>query len=687
MASKFLEYIKAYNADFEPRKEQLEMMDSVDTLIESDTHNALIAEAATGTGKTLASLLPLLVNKVPRIIYCTPNVLLINEIMKKDIPTLIEKLFPDLTATGLIGKDRFCCINRFDEQYPHQKTLKDQALSGEWNQTRDTYKGDIEISDALWQEIKFRGDFCKKDNCPYASNCQYIKMRKEAQDSQLLVTSYSMLFALLESDNELLGNIEDCVFIFDEAHQLPELVKASLQRSFQLSRICKCFESEQFDTWKENTLQLYPNFVEIFESLDNSLDEIIDKIYDFEQTLSIKLSEQSGDIYQSNPVNVSLRLDKHAEPKQELVNLFEDLSNLCGFFNDLLESFREDNSNASHNEVMDKASYYVYLLEQAIGVHELALKRDFEPVDWTKLESKEYSSLVSYEAAPLRLSPFFDQFADSKCIFMSGTLTSLGKLDFFMSELGLKKEIWKPQKLILKSPFNLTKQGELKVYDSLGCPSDEDYIAKLVEALPEMLTDTKAGLMLFNSYKQVNDLEEEMRWRDEFNGITFRFQGEDSRERLIDEHKDDVRNGRVSVLVGLASFGTGLDLPAELLDTVIIGALPFKAVNDPIIAAKCEQMEQRGQNSFYGYTLPCASNTLTQYAGRLIRTSQCRGKVLITDGRILSKKYGTSLLTYLPDFNGKTKYLVANKALCGGRKSRKTSGEAALQSREKVTVF
>ncbi len=689
MTSIFLDYIKTYNPKFEPRKEQLELMDSIDSLLQSTEHNALIAEAATGTGKTLGALLPVLKSGAKRVFYCTPNVMLINSLLSKDIPRLKETLFPDLTAIGLIGKDRFVCLNKINDQYPNQKSLKDDALNGDWNQIRDTYQGKIEISDELWNDIKYRGDQCRIESCPYADKCAYVKMRKAAQSSQLVVTTYAMLFALLDSDSELIGNIEDAVFIFDEAHQLPELITSSLQKSFQLSRICKCFEADTFDEWKTNVLNIYPNYNEIITSLDSSIDKLIDSIYDFEQSLSIRLSEQSDDLYQSNSISLSLRLDKHPEPKAELADLYGDIHELYEFFNEVQEVFKEDNANGSHSKLMDKVSYYIYLLEQAVGVHELSKKGDYKPVDWTALDTREFASLVTYEAAPMRLEPFFDQFKTAKSIFMSGTLVALGKLDFFMKQMGLHNdEVWQPIKVILKSPFDLNNQGTLIVDDSIGSPSDDDYIAKFANTLPELLSDTQAGLILLNSYNQVNKLEEEMRWNDDLKGISFKFQGDDSRERLLDAHKADIEGGQKSVLIGLSSFGTGLDLPAELLDTVIIGALPFKAVNDPINSAKAEQVEKSGKNSFYHYTLPIASNTLTQYCGRLIRTSECRGKIIITDNRIVTKKYGSSLLSHLPDFAGKSKCVVANKALSGSRRrNRKPSQETMPTELPKEIVF
>lgn len=663
--------LQTFNPKFEPRTAQLELMNGIDTLLKTDQQNGLLVEAPTGTGKSLGSLIPLLQNNVSRIFYVTPNVLLINELMSHDIPALRERLFPDLSAVGLIGKDRFFCPNKTSDEFSHQKQLREDFLTGEWNGVRDTYRGSLTISDEFWKEVKYTTSSCKKENCPYFEQCTYMKMRKEAATSQVLVTTYSMLFSLLESDSDILGDLSDCCIVFDEAHQLPELIKNTLHRSFALSRICKKFETDKFLSWQEDVFETYPDYKEIFASINNNIDLLIDQIYDFEELLTLKLSEQVDDVYADSVSSISLLLDKQDEPKKMLSEIMTLLTELRDFFFELGEIFKEDNVQGSHSKIMDNCNYYHYLLEQAVGVYELARNADYLAVDWTSLESTEFGSYVTYESAPLNLLPFFEQFSTSKCIFMSGTLTTFGDFQLFKNEIGLDNdEFWSINEMVLTSPFALERQAELVVDESVGNPREPDYIVKLSERLPELVKDMKAGLILFNSHKQLREFEEEVRYNYELEGIFFKMQGSDSRENLVDSHKVDTDKGRISCLVGVSSFGVGLDLPKHYLDTVLIASLPFKAVNDPYLTAKLARIEAKRGNSFSQYTLPMASQTLTQYAGRLIRTSECKGSVIITDDRIVKAKYGGSLLTHLPNFGNKQRCIARNKALSG--KQRRT---------------
>jgi ATP-dependent DNA helicase DinG len=664
MNNQNLDLLKQFEPTFEPRTAQLTMMDTIDTALNSESINGALIEAKTGTGKTVGSLISNLKARKPNQVvwYVTPNVLLINEIAERTVPQLQKTIFPDLTATALIGKDRYVCINRLNEQYKAQADMKIAVLENSWNGVRDNYTG-VELTDNLWREVKFRSDYCK-DNCKYSAQCPYIQSKTSMKNSQLIITTYAMLFSLLElrdSEHDQMGSLENIRFIFDEAHQIPELIKNHTHKSFELSRLCGAFESKKHDDWCAKLIETYPSYDSTVDGLNASIDTILDGIYDYEQLVTDIMYKQSDASNESSTgsMNNTVRLDQFPEIKESINTIIQQFMELRDFFAELMDVMKEDNDQGSHSSLMDQCSYYVYLLNLALDVHSI-MERKNTPVAWGQLDQLEDRSLISLQAVPLHFDDFLQSVKVAKTTFMSATLQKMGSFDWFIEELGLKH--WRMEKLVTSSPFKLNEQAHLHVIDSIGSPRDQDYMLKLVESLNLILSKGKSALFLFNSHKQVLELEEELRYCTYDHGFDFKFQTtSSSRENLIRAHKADVDAGRLSAIVGVASFGIGLDLPGYL-EIIVVGSLPFKSHKDPYFEAKSEYLEKRNINPFNAVSLPDTSLILNQWVGRLVRTSSCKGHIFITDERIVKKYYGEKLLSHLPDFGGKASCLMLQKS-------------------------
>ncbi|WP_277869340.1 helicase C-terminal domain-containing protein, partial [Vibrio sp. 10N.261.46.E8] len=235
-------------------------------------------------------------------------------------------------------------------------------------------------------------------------------------------------------------------------------------------------------------------------------------------------------------------------------------------------------------------------------------------------------------------------------VVTSATMTSLNSFDRFMLETGLMKGDG-TQYFRVRSPFDYQNQGKLIVPDMQVDPStanEEKHTKEIVHYVTQMGSKHKAGLVLFTSYRQLNRFAEmvspELR-------KDMLIQGEDTRPNLIRRHKQRVDDNKRSFLVGVASLGEGLDLPQEYLTAVAIAKIPFGNFKEPIDEAEGEFIKSRGGNPFYEQSLPEASAKLVQQVGRLIRSADCSGEVLIFDRRLTTKKYGVALLDSLPPFN------------------------------------
>lgn len=212
------------------------------------------------------------------------------------------------------------------------------------------------------------------------------------------------------------------------------------------------------------------------------------------------------------------------------------------------------------------------------------------------------------------------------------------------------------QFLALASPFNYAEQAELIVPKMKNEPQAPQFTDELVEKIPNIIEQGKSNLVLFSSYWQMNKVADELRAKFSLKGWHLQIQGEKSRSEILNKHKTLTQGGKTSVLFGTGSFSEGLDLPGELLENLVITKIPFAVPTSPIEQAHAEYIESKGGNAFLQITVPEASKKLIQSAGRLLRKERDCGTLYILDRRIVTKRYGKSLLDSLPPFKRTIEY-------------------------------
>lgn len=642
--------------NYEPREQQIEMAEAVEhALLHGEK---LFVEAGTGTGKTLAYLLPA-VRSRRRVLVSTATKTLQHQLMEKDIP-LLRRIVGEVDAVLLKGRQNYLCLTNYD-RFADNPTFRGSEEERVWKRldswAQETETGDrSELGDLpedlpLWQRITSTADQCAGRDCRDYERCFLFQTRERAANADVIVVNHHLFFADAavreRRDMRLLPETE--ALIFDEGHHLEETASAF------------------FTVHVSN------------RSLENFVEDITEQLFGAQTVLDVTvgavptqeledrvrfLQEQSNAFFDLVRLSLQELLNTNSRPTGRSPQLRRDGSNgQLPFSHDIEEQRSELGPllDASGEALLQQADH----LFDAIRAVSSTLKDSFgdagnrfrERLDtWANdlrqvLESKlethihlvtSRRSLTALEAIPLDVRPIFWRHVFGNrgaTIITSATLATDGNFRFLRNRLGAPSE---SVELALASPFDYIKQSVLYVPPALPQPNDPnfvDYIAPEIERLVE-ITQGRA-FVLFTSYRNMRYahglLARKWRWK------TY-MQGEMSRGRLLEEF----RKNRHSVLFATASFWEGVDVPGDALSLVIIDKLPFSNPSDPLISARARHVESSGGNAFRDYTVPQAIIQLKQGFGRLIRTKEDLGIVAILDDRLLSKSYGKRFVDSLP---------------------------------------
>ncbi|MGL5364211.1 MAG: helicase C-terminal domain-containing protein, partial [Plesiomonas shigelloides] len=271
---------------------------------------------------------------------------------------------------------------------------------------------------------------------------------------------------------------------------------------------------------------------------------------------------------------------------------------------------------------------------------------------WLARDTENHDILVA--ASPLEIGGKLDGLLWSRCagaVLCSATLRALGKFDYFCRQAGLGNA-HDVVHLALASPFDYPNRSQLLIPNITTDPADENFTKMLIETLPDYLNGQSASLILFASYWQMNQVAAGLRDK----GLSLLVQGEASRDALLTLHKMQCDGGKPSILLGTGSFSEGLDLPGHYLTNLIITKLPFAVPTSPLEQAYAEYITHKGGNPFLQITVPEASRKLVQSVGRLIRTEEDSGRVILLDRRVITRRYGKALLDALPPLKRVVEY-------------------------------
>ncbi len=598
---------------FAPRKPQQEMAEAVMQAL--DDYDVLICEAGTGTGKTMAYLVPALLSG-NKVIISTGTKNLQDQLYYRDLPQIRSALAEPISMALLKGRANYLCLHRLknNELKGRFRTPKNMAQLQQIHKwSGRTKSGDIaEFSEVpedspIWFVVTSTTENCLGQECQDFNDCHLMKARRKAQKAEILVVNHHLFFADMALRDEGFGELLPGAnaVIFDEAHQLPEVASHFFGTSLsgrQLLELCHDARIAQMQDAAD------------MESLLLAADRLEKLVRDMRLALGV-------DSQRAPWINVSKQ-----PPVIEAIK-------------DLIEGFEGLESQLELAE--ERSSGLKRALQRCKELNECFVKLTGETpeqhIHW--FETLKQSFVL--HLTPMNIADIFSaQMKGQKraWVFTSATLAVNEKFDHFSAQLGL----FDAQMHCWESPFDYQKQTLLYLPTRMPAPAAENYTQTVVEAaLPVLNACGGRTFMLFTSHRALKEAAEILQKTLEFPLLV---QGTAPRNELLTQF----RSLGNAVLLGSSSFWEGVDVRGEALSCVIIDKLPFASPGDPVLQARLEAMRSQGKNPFRDYQLPNAVITLKQGAGRLIRDVSDRGVLMLCDPRLLGKSYGKIFLDSLP---------------------------------------
>jgi len=671
---------------FSERPEQIAMAREVAQAF--DDSRFLIAEAGTGTGKSFAYLVPAILwargrRHDGRVVVSTNTKNLQDQLFSKDIPALQEAL-GDFRAVLLKGRANYICLHRWESLLLESAGGLGLAPEGElellsipvWLEETET--GDITENNGFWKGERAREtvkrlnddpDYCLGRECPLYESCFSIRARRAAREAEIVVVNHALLLADLELDHGILGEYK--YLIVDEAHNLEDAASEHLTRRLSFWEINDLLNqlhrargprlsgllpllrgrigrSRLKDELKEGILGELEEGIDLVGTLRHRNEELFARL-----TAALRERQKIGE--EDYPL-------EHPEKGRYDGRLFEGLedeSEELGVGLALLATLLERIEGSLEGLDEQQLSEQKGLLGQTAaalagarrlrGLLEFMTAADDEQfVFWFELPAVQERFAALY-ATPLEVAPLLYEglFKGLEAaVFTSATLSIAGDFHYLEEHLGLDRL---PRGRLhahsFGDPFNYEKNARLAVPEFLPSPKEEGFHRELAELLSELAARIgRRTMVLFTSHKLLRQVYGRLQETGEGEIFAQGFSG--SRAQLMEEFRHSPT--RRAILLGTSSFWEGVDLPGEDLEILVLTKLPFPVPGEPVVEARAAQIEAAGGDSFWDYFLPQAVLKLRQGFGRLIRTGQDRGVVIIADTRIIRQRYGRTFRESLP---------------------------------------
>lgn len=651
--------------------------------------SACVVEAGTGTGKTLAYLLaciPMAKALGKKLVISTATVALQDQIVQKDLPDLRKHTKIDFDWTLAKGRGRYLCLSRLEGRL-HDEGVQDsdtmplflldrqtddepgtreffeemlgQYASRNWDGDRDHWPQ--QIPDDLWRQVTTDHRQCTNRQCSYFDSCAFFDARKGIDDADVIVANHDLVLAdLALGGGAILPSPEEAIFIFDEAHHLPDKALNHFAASVSLNATRSWLKQ-----LSQVVVKMKPHLAPV-SLASKTLDRISEasREYDGRLTHVYELAEKKTEWTFEDERNVAQWRYPDGELPEELAAASAEagvasatLTRQLGVLVDELQKAFDEKREHDVDRQTAEAWFPVAggLHGRAEEQHRLwaawQIAREDKgppPARWAIRQRFDHAEDITFFSSPILADSLLYGRLWSRAfgiVLTSATLTALGRFDRLRSRAGLPEA---SHYLVVPSAFRYAEMATVEVPPMSALPTDADaFTEALVERLPELWRDGEATLVLFTARRTMNAVRDRLApvWPE-----LITTQDDMAKGEVLRQHRSRIDEGRPSVLFGVASFAEGIDLPGAYLKHVIITRLPFAVPDDPIDASLAEWVTARGGNPFMEITVPDASIRLVQAVGRLLRTEQDKGRITILDRRIVTRRYGQLLLDALPPF-------------------------------------
>jgi len=666
---------------YEEREAQERMIREVADAFESGRH--LLVEAGTGTGKSLAYLIPALFHGLAtgeKVVVSTHTIHLQEQIRTRDLPLLAE-LFPvPFRAALLKGRNHYLCLRKFEQKvnglefdHPREDPLTAAQMIVWLEETEHGDEEELQFGDKgreFWRTVQSDGESCLNRSCPWFKRCFYHRAKHEAGAADLVITNHSLLFTDVKAEHRLLPPYR--LLVIDEAHQLEEaalrhlgteLGYFSLVRALQelyrdaytglMPRLAFRLRQENGDgAWDEAIAALEAAFQDVV-LIKEEWDRLAEKCYGM-------IGKRPDDAASEAGFVLRLKAEAPPPPFSEVAAMEE---NLHVRITALVQTVEKQ--LAAVRDAFDDPSVTGLAADLAGALRELVRCRDAlrfilaakEPahVFWLEAAGSNHRSL-RFHAAPVDVSDALHRhfFETKDSVVMTSATLAVGRsFDYVCRQLGLQPsaEAGRLKTVQLPAVFDYRKQALVLIprdFPSVRGVSDNAFVRALADSLCRVALGTKGRmLILFTSYRMLKQAYEYMQGPLAEHGVTLLGQGMDgtSRSKLLRLFQEQ----DTTVLLGTSSFWEGVDIPGDALSCLAIVRLPFSPPNHPVMEARTELVRMRKENPFLQLSVPAAVIRFKQGFGRLVRTATDRGVVIIYDTRVIDTSYGKYFLQSLPD--------------------------------------
>jgi len=608
--------LSRWHPNYEHRPGQLQMAEAVASALEEK--KPLLVEAGTGTGKTLAYLVPAILSG-KRIVISTGTKNLQEQLFYKDVPFLAGHFERPLNVCYMKGRSNYLCRQKLYDAGKEPvlsglEEVADYQIIRKWEETTET--GDraeitsLPENSAAWAKLDARRDLCTGQKCPQFERCFLTRMHQRAVESDIIIVNHHLFFADLAVKEEDYGGIipEYTAVIFDEAHEVEDVAGQyfglsistyqfqELRRDVAALARQKEFGSQELDRILEALEEHADSFFALFPATDGRTgfrgqDEFL---------------ECHGEAYRMvrsalELVGTHLQLIK--DTPEETIPLFRRARELHGALGAWMEH-------------VDRSNVY-----------------------WIERRGRGcFLQATPIDVAPLLSERLFDRV--DTVVLTSATLAVAGTFEYARTRLGVRHA----RTLIVPGHFDFPSQALLYVPPHLPDPRDGGFTHAASREILKLLRLSRGrAFVLFTSFQQMRLVYDRVSPVIEYPTL---LQGTAPRSALL----EGFRSTPGAVLFATASFWQGVDVPGQQLSCVIIDKLPFAAPSDPVVEARIRSIREDGGNPFYDYQIPQAALALKQGFGRLIRSRSDRGVLVLLDNRISKQRYGQVFFDSLPDY-------------------------------------